>query len=137
MKAPRYLLDTNVIVQWKRGRADGLSRKLEGLQVGAVAVSVVTVGELLYGVAKSPDPDRSRATLERVLMDLTVLPMNEAAAAAYSRIRWDLASRGELIGNNDLWIAAHALAEKLTLVTNNTREFERVRGLVVEDWQGE
>ena len=65
---------------------------------------------------------------------LPILPLVKGAAHAYSQIRAELESKGEMIGNNDLWIAAHALAAGLTLVTNNTREFRRVRGLKVQNW---
>ena len=97
-------------------------------------LSVITFGELLCGAAKS---EQRMAALERLRELVNLLPalsLPETAAEAYGRIRAELESKGEMIGNNDLWIAAHAVAAGLTLVTNNEKEFRRVRGLKMQNW---
>ena len=97
-------------------------------------MSTITVGELWFGAEKSQARERALNTLEQLvrMIQPSALPM--AAAQFYGQIRATLQQQGQTIGNNDLWLAAHALAEDWTLVTNNTREFERVPGLRVENW---
>jgi tRNA(fMet)-specific endonuclease VapC len=95
---------------------------------------VITFGELLFGAEKSV---HRTAAIERLLelrIFLPVLPLPEAAAGTYGRTRAELESKGGTIGNNDLWIASHALAAGLILVTNNEREFRRVKGLKTQNW---
>ena len=97
---------------------------------------MIGYGELLYGATKSA---RRTAALERLRELVRLLPalaLPESAAETYGAIRAELETKGEMIGNNDLWIAAHALTAGLTLVTNNEREFRRVRGLKVQNWAG-
>ena len=90
--------------------------------------------ELLYGAAKSHRPVAALERLRELINLLPALSLSETAVEAYGTIRAELQANGEMIGNNDLWIAAHALASKLTLVTNKEREFQRVRGLKVQNW---
>ena len=92
------------------------------------------LGELETGVEKSTHVERNRARLAAVVAGLEVVALDAAVSKTYARIRADLERRGQPIGANDLWIAAHALALGCTLVTNNTREFERVPGLRLENW---
>jgi tRNA(fMet)-specific endonuclease VapC len=100
-------------------------------------MSVVTLGELRYGAERSSERDRMLQLLKGLLELIPAAPMSPDVAAHYGAIRGDLARRGELIGPNDLWIAAHALSLGLTLVTANRREHTRVAGLAVEDWASE
>ena len=97
-------------------------------------MSVVTYGELLYGVEKSPAPSRAFEELEEFTQWIPVLSLPSEAARAYGAIRAALETKGRIIGANDLWIAAHARALDLTLITNNEREFTRVTGLKVQNW---
>lgn len=97
-------------------------------------MSVITWGELLYGVQRSGNPASARAQLEEISIQIPILALPGEAASHYGDIRAKLSRRGELIGANDLWIAAHARAAGLTVVTNNVREFQRVEGLNVENW---
>ena len=131
---PRYLLDTNICIYIRQKRPKAVSQRFHKLRVGEAALSVITYGELLYGAAKSADRAAAIERLQELLHWLPALPMPESAAEAYGRTRAELTARGELIGNNDLWIAAHAMATGLILVTNNEREFRRVRGLKVQNW---
>jgi tRNA(fMet)-specific endonuclease VapC len=89
---------------------------------------------LLYGAAKSTQRAAALERLRDLVRLLPALALPESAAETYGAIRSDLELKGEMIGNNDLWIAAHALAAELTLVTNNERQFRRVRGLKVQNW---
>ncbi|MGB7601387.1 MAG: type II toxin-antitoxin system VapC family toxin [Candidatus Sulfotelmatobacter sp.] len=133
---PRYLLNTNICIYIRQERPEQVLRRFRKLRPGEAVLSVITYGELLYGAAKSA---RRAAALERLRELIRLLPamaLPESAAETYGAMRAELESKGEMIGNNDLWIAAHALAAGLTLVTNNEKEFRRVRGLKVQNWAG-
>jgi len=95
---------------------------------------VITFGELVYGVEKSAHQAAALELLRELAQVLPVMGLPETVADAYGTMRAELEHKGQMIGNNDLWIAAHAKAAGLTLVTNNEREFRRVRGLKVENW---
>jgi tRNA(fMet)-specific endonuclease VapC len=131
---PRFLLDTNICIYIRQERPPAVLRRFRRLRHGEAALSVITYGELIYGAAKSSQPEAALERLRELLHWLPALPMPEAAAEAYGTMRAELAAKGEMIGNNDLWIAAHAMAAGLTLVTNNEREFRRVRGLKLQNW---
>lgn len=131
---PRYLLDTDICIYIILDRPPQVLRRFQKLREGEAVISVITFGELLYGAAKSTKRIEALKTLEELKRILHVLPVNETVADTYGTIRADLESRGELIGNNDLWIAAHSLSARLTLVTNNEREFSRVKGLRIQNW---
>jgi tRNA(fMet)-specific endonuclease VapC len=128
-----YLLDTNIFIYIRQGR-EGVVRRFVKLRPGEAAVSIISYGELFFGASKrgrrAEDLERLRALMGR----LPCLTLPEAAAESYGSIRAELESRGEVISNNDLWIAAHAVADGLTLVTNNEKEFRRVRGLKIQNW---
>jgi tRNA(fMet)-specific endonuclease VapC len=111
-----------------------LLAKVRTVPLAQQTVSVVTVAELLYGVKLSSDTGRLREAYEAFIRHLTVLDWTTAAAEEYANIRADLKLRGEMIGANDLLIAAHALSLKATLVTNNVREFRRIKRLKIENW---
>lgn len=131
---PTYLLDTNICIYIRQRRPARVLARFKALEAGAAALSVITYGELLYGVMKSPERKSSEAKLRELMSLLAVLPLPEKAADTYGEIRAELAAKGTPIGNNDLWIAAHAKASGLILVTNNEREFKRVKGLKVQNW---
>ncbi len=130
----QFLLDTNICIYIRQERPEQVLRRFRKLRPGEAGLSVITYGELFYGAAKSIHRLEAIATLRELLHWMPALPLPEAAGEAYGTIRADLASNGEMIGNNDLWIAAHAVTSKLTLVTNNEREFRRVRGLRIQNW---
>ena len=131
---PRYLLDTNICIYIRQERPEEVLRRFRKLRPGEAVLSVITYGELLYGAAKSARRVAALEQLRELIHWLPALPLPEAAGEAYGTTRAELASKGAMIGNNDLWIAAHALALGLTLVTNNEKEFRRVRGLRVQNW---
>jgi tRNA(fMet)-specific endonuclease VapC len=130
-----YLLDTNVLVAWLRGRRTPDPARFDAAR-GRSAVSTVTVMELEYGCELARDPDAARADTSGLLALMAVVPFDRAAAAQAGRVRAALRRAGTPIGPHDALIAGHALALGLTVVTRNTREFARVPGLRVEDWAG-
>jgi tRNA(fMet)-specific endonuclease VapC len=132
----RYLLDINICIYIRQHRPPGVLARFQRLKPGEAALSVITYGELLYGAEKSRVRAQAMRQLEELAALMPVLPLPPAAGLAYGAIRASLESRGETIGNSDLWIAAHAKASELTLVTNNEREFKHVAGLKVQNWAG-
>jgi tRNA(fMet)-specific endonuclease VapC len=99
-----------------------------------VLLCSVVKAELYFGAYKSTRPHANLALIEQLARDFSSLSFDDLDAEVYGQIRADLASRGQIIGPNDLLIAAIALRRQMTLVTNNTKEFKRVSGLVLEDW---
>ena len=132
--ATRYLLDTNICIYIHRQRPEKVLTRFQKLKPGDAAISVVTWGELLYGAEKSKQRKKALQIFEEFKTFVPVLPIPEAAGNAYGIIRASLDSKGTPIGNNDLWIAAHAKAADLTIVTNNEREFQRIPGLKIQNW---
>lgn len=130
----RYLLDTNICIYIAKQQPLKVLHHFEKLNVGEVGMSIITYGELLYGVEKSHPVKANRAVVEHLSRLIFPLPLPYKAGEHYGVIRSKLEKQGKMIGNNDLWIASHALAENLILVTNNTKEFSRVPHLKVENW---
>jgi tRNA(fMet)-specific endonuclease VapC len=130
----RFLLDTNTLIYIRRNRPASVLARFQKLSYGEAAFSVITFGELAYGAAKSARRSEAIAQLDELRRALPIIALPETAAEIYGVIRADLEGRGQQIGNNDLWIAAHALAANLILVTNNEKEFARVKGLKLQNW---
>jgi tRNA(fMet)-specific endonuclease VapC len=130
----RYLLDTNICIYIQRARPPSVLAKFEALSGGDAAISAVTWGDLVYGAEMSTRRQSVLDALQEFISFVPVLSVPVDAGACYGMIRARLERSGEIIGNNDLWIAAHALAAGLTLVTNNEREFSRVPELTIENW---
>src|SRR3981081_3398203 len=125
---PRFLLDTNICIYIPRKKPEGVLRRFRGLKQGEAGLSVITFGGLMYGAEKSAQRAAALELLQGLAQLLPVRGVPDTAAEGYGRIRGELERAGQMIGNNDLWIAAHARAAGLTLVTNNEREFRRGRG---------
>lgn len=131
----RYLLDTNIVIYViKRRPIEVLSKFNEN--ASHMAISAVTLAELIYGAEKSTQSAANLSVVEDFCSRLEVLPYGAKAAQHYGSIRSALEVKGKPIGVNDLHIAAHARSEGLTLVTNNIKEFDRVSGLLIENWIG-
>jgi tRNA(fMet)-specific endonuclease VapC len=130
----RFLLDTNICIYIRRKKPQEVLQRFRGLKQGEAVLSVITFGELVYGAEKSAQQAAALELLRELAQVLPVMGLPETVADAYGTMRAELERKGQMIGNNDLWIAAHAKAAGLTLVTNNEREFRRVRGLKVENW---
>jgi tRNA(fMet)-specific endonuclease VapC len=129
-----YLLDTNICIYIKNNRPAEVLKKFSTLPTGSVGMSVVTYGELCFGASKSTKPNEAMLILQSLTYSIPVLSLDAQTGVVYGEIRQCLKASGRLIGNNDLWIAAHALASDLTLITNNVAEFERVPNLKLENW---
>ena len=130
----KYMLDTNIIIYAKNNRPELVLKKLRQFKPEDLCISAISVAELEYGAENSSRPEINRAALYVLLSNISVLPFDSNSAYEYGKIRHFLKTRGEMIGSNDLLIAAHAKANNLTLVTNNTNEFERVPDLKIENW---
>jgi tRNA(fMet)-specific endonuclease VapC len=129
-----YLLDTNTCVEIIRQRSAAVLNRLRQCEIGQVGISVIALAELQHGIEKSARPDQNRIALSQFCAPLEIRPFTDIAAVIYGKIRNSLERRGEVIGPMDLLIAAHALADAVTVVTNNEGEFRRVDGLSVENW---
>jgi len=133
MAEPTWMLDTNTLSDLIRSPKGALVQRLSRIEPDAVATSIVVACELRFG-ARRKGSDALTSRVEQLLGAFTVLPFDEPADQHYADIRTALERAGTPIGSHDLFIAAHARSRGMTLVTHNTREFERVPGLSVEDW---
>jgi tRNA(fMet)-specific endonuclease VapC len=133
----KYLLDTNVCIVYLKGRNLNLKLRLDAVPIEEIVVCSIVKAELCYGAMKSANPERNFALQQTFLNQFVSLPFDDLAATTFGTVRAQLEVRGMPIGAYDLQIAAIALANNLTLVTHNTREFERVDGLQIEDWEVE
>jgi tRNA(fMet)-specific endonuclease VapC len=131
----RYLLDTNVCVDYLNGRFPSVAAKLQSLAPEEVAISVVAVAELRFGADKSVRAEANHHRLDLFLDDVAVLDFGRDAARAYGSLRAALERSGTPIGPNDMLIAAQALAAGTVLVSANLDELRRVPGLAVESWR--
>lgn len=131
----QYLLDTNVCIEIARGRYPGIQKRMAVLSYGEVTICSIVWAELELGAHLSPKGYARARTQIEVFSLLPQWPFDRTSAERYAELRADLQRRGQLIGGNDMQIAAIALAHGLILVTHNTREFSRIPGLQLEDWQ--
>lgn len=129
-----YMLDTNICIYAMKKKPEKVLERFRREMDGGLCISSITLAELEYGMKHSSDPVKNEQALLRFLAPLSILPFGAAAATAYGEIRAYLQNRGTPIGPLDMLIAGHARAERLTLVTNNIREFQRVPGLELENW---
>lgn len=130
----RYLLDTNICIYIAKQKPIKVLQHFEKLSVGQVGMSVITYGELFYGVQKSHYIKKNSVFLEELASLIPPLPIPTDTGKYYGEIRNHLEKKGKTIGNNDLWIAAHALAADLILISNNVKEFSRIEHLKIENW---
>jgi tRNA(fMet)-specific endonuclease VapC len=129
-----YLLDTNIVSYWMRGDRS-LMDKIRSHSPSDLSLSTITLAEILYGIEKSPIKKKERRTkIDRICSQLEIHPFDESAAEKYGLIRARLEREGLVISERDLQIAAVAMANRLCIVTHNTKEFNRIKGLTVEDW---
>lgn len=131
----RYLLDTNVCIRYLNGRSPAVKERIRTTNREDIAVCSIVKAELFYGAMRSNNPQRNLARQQQFLNSFISLPFDDCSALIYGEIRAQLTALGTPIGPNDLQIAAIALANNLILVTHNTREFSRVDGLQIEDWE--
>ena len=130
----KYILDTNICIYIAKESPTQVLERFELLSPGVVGMSLITHAELLYGAAKSNNPQKTQQLVCQLTELIPVLSIADDVAEHYADIRASLTRQGKIIGNNDLWIAAHVRSQNKILVTNNEKEFCRVEGLMIENW---
>ena len=130
----KYLIDTNICIYLMNRRSGKVLDRFRQTKPGDIGISTITISELQYGASTSAKPGRNRDRINDFLVPFEVLSYDDTAASRYGSIRAQLEKEGRPIGPIDLFIAAHALSLNLILITNNEKEFTRVRGLKVENW---
>ena len=130
----KVMLDTNICIAIIKRKPPQVLRRFAAYQVGDIGISWVTLAELEFGVAKSRYQEQNQAALDDFVLPLEIAAFDREAARVYGRVRAALEKKGTPIGPLDVMIGAHALVLGATLVTNNTREFSRIKGLTVVDW---
>ena len=130
----RYMLDTNICIYIIKHKPEKVFKELQKHDPSEVCISSVTYAELIHGVEKSAAIEKNRLALALLLANIEIMNFDVNAANCYGKIRADLEKKGTPIGTMDMLISAHAKSENLIVVTHNTREFERIEGLQLEDW---
>ncbi|QHH93506.1 type II toxin-antitoxin system tRNA(fMet)-specific endonuclease VapC [Acinetobacter proteolyticus] len=131
----QYLLDTNICIYISKHQPENVRQHFEKhLPNRNILISVVTLGELRFGAEKSQSKEKALKVIDEFTSMIQVAELDEDVADHYAQIRQALSSQGQIIGSNDLWLAAHARANNWVMVTNNEKEFLRVDGLRVENW---
>jgi len=128
------MLDTNICIYIIKNKPASVKRKFLKFSAGELCLSSITVAELFYGVYKSQNIEKNLDALQRFLLPFEIVSFDEQAAIEYGKIRASLEKKGLVIGNMDMQIAAHVRVLDIPLVTNNTKEFERVEQLKLENW---
>ena len=128
------MLDTNICIYAIKHKPAQVFFRLNEFDPSKVCISSVTYAELVHGVEKTKAIDKNRVALALLLANIEIMSFDSLAAESYGKIRADLENAGTPIGPLDMMIAGHAKSLDFTLVTNNTREFERVAGLKLENW---
>ncbi|MCL4462828.1 MAG: type II toxin-antitoxin system VapC family toxin [Firmicutes bacterium] len=130
----KYMLDTNICVYLIKEKPENVLINLHSNMGDGVSISAITFAELIHGVEASAYPEKNTLALNQFLSIVDILPFDDEAATEYGKICATLRRQGTPIGVMDMLIAAHAKAKGLIIVTNNVREFERIEGLVLENW---
>jgi tRNA(fMet)-specific endonuclease VapC len=130
----KVMLDTNICIAIIKRKPPQVLKRFTAYKVGEIGISWVTLAELEFGVAKSQHLEKNQAALDEFVLPLEIANFDREAARAYGQVRAMLEKKGTPIGSLDTMIGAHALALGVTLVTNNTGEFSRIKGLTVVDW---
>ncbi|MBI2225596.1 MAG: type II toxin-antitoxin system VapC family toxin [Betaproteobacteria bacterium] len=130
----KVMLDTNTCIALIKRKSPQVIKRFNVYKVGEIGISWVTLAELEFGVAKSQHQEKNQAALDEFVLPLEIANFNREAARVYGRVRAVLEKKGTPIGALDVMIGAHALSLGVTLATNNTREFSRIKGLNVVDW---
>lgn len=130
----RYMLDTNICIYAIKHKPEQAFKRLQEHDPSEICISSVTYAELVHGVEKSKSIEKNRLALALLLANIEIISFDSLAAESYGKIRADLEKAGNPIGPLDMMIAGHVKSLKYTVVTNNTKEFERVQGLKLENW---
>ena len=130
----RYMLDTNICIYAIKNDPKSVLNNLEKHNPSDICISSITYAELMYGVEKSANKDKNRLALMLLLSNIEIMEFDQKASESYGTIRAFLESKGTVIGPYDMLIAGHALSLNCTFVTNNTKEFKRIKSLSIENW---
>jgi len=130
----QMMLDTNICIYIIKNRPKHVKKQFRKFHIGELCISSITVAELMYGAYKSQYQSKNLKVIENFLMPFEIVNFDYEASVKYGEIRADLERKGTVIGSLDMQIAGQALALNLTLVTNNTKEFKRVKGLLLDNW---
>jgi len=130
----KFMLDTNICIYIIRQKPAKVLKHFNAYKVGDIGISAITLAELQYGVSKSQHLQKNQHALNDFVLPLEIADFNDEAAHAYGEIRSSLEKQGTPIGSLDTLIGAHALSLGVTLVTNNTKEFKRIKSLSIADW---
>ena len=129
-----YSLDTNICIYFLKGKYPALLTKMLSLSPNDVKIPAIVKAELLHGAEKSQKADENKSKIISFLLPFEIIPFDDAASLHYAKIKAALETTGKIIGPNDLIIAATTLAKNATLITNNTKEFSRIKTLRLENW---
>jgi len=128
------MLDTNICIYIIKNKPKSVKERFREFEIGELCISTITVSELMYGAFKSEHTEKNLKAIESFLMPFEIVDYDFTASVEYGKVRAYLEKKGRVIGNMEMQIAGHALALDLVLVTNNTKEFERVEGLRLDNW---
>lgn len=129
----KYLLDTNICIYWFKGLSS-IKTKIDSIDIDDITVSLITIGELLYGAHNSNNIEKNLLKISEFEDSIGVLPIDRDCLEAYAKIKSKLRSEGKILDDFDILIAATALVNNCIIVTNNTKHFERIDGLSIENW---
>ena len=129
-----YILDTNICIYIINQNPQSVLKKFHKLDYHQISISTITYGELFYGISKGNNFAKSKISLDKFTQNINIIPIDNDVAKHYGDIRAKLSKQGDIIGNNDLWIAAHVRNLDAILVSNNLKEFKRIQGLKTENW---
>ena len=128
------MLDTNICIYIIKNKPLQVKEKLYKFEISEVCISTITVSELIYGAYKSQFVEKNLKAIEGFLLPFEIMDYDYKASIEYGKIRAYLEKKGKVIGNMDMQIAGHALSLNLELISNNTKEFERINGLKLDNW---
>jgi len=128
------MLDTNICIYIIKNKPQSVKERFREFEIGELCISTITVSELIYGAYKSEHTEKNLKAIESFLLPFEIVDYDFKASIEYGKIRAYLEKKGKVIGNMNMQIAGHAFALDLVLVTNNTKEFERVEGLALVNW---
>jgi len=129
----RYLLDTNMLIYWMKDTPQVMAQ-ITSHSVKNLSASVISKAELFYGAYHSHFPDKNIEAVKKIARTIPFLPLDDAALEYFGKIKADLQRRGNFIDDCDIFIAATALSQNSTVVTNNVKHFSRIKGLEIENW---
>lgn len=129
-----YLLDTNICIYVIKQKPLSVINNIQNKKLSEIAISSITLAELEYGIEKSKFPEKNRIALYEFLVPFEIINFDQKASLEYGKLRSYLERNGNLIGPMDMLIGAHAISEKLILVTNNEKDFIRIKNIKIENW---